>query len=103
MSDMVMSVEEVDHGTRVCVSGDLDLPAGDALEALVAPMVGPGRRVEIDMRAVDFLDSSGLGALLALSQLAGECHGTIVLKDPSSAVMSALELTQTTSMFVVAP
>ena len=103
MSDMVMSVEEVEHGVRVSVAGDLDLPAGDALEALVAPMVSPGRRIEIKMSGVDFLDSSGLGALLALSQLAGESGATIVVKEPSTAVMSALELTQTTSMFTVAP
>jgi anti-sigma B factor antagonist len=103
MSDMVMSVEEAEHGVRISVSGDLDLPAGDALEALVAPMVSAGRRIEIEMSGIDFLDSSGLGAMLALSQLAGENGATMVVKQPSTAVMSALELTQTASMFTLAP
>jgi anti-anti-sigma factor len=101
MSEMVISVEEGERGTVVLLAGDLDLPGGDALEALVAPMLEQEAKVEIQMRAVEFVDSSGLGALLALSQLAEDAGGGIVLREPSEAVIAALDLTKTAELFDV--
>jgi anti-anti-sigma factor len=54
------------------------------------------------MRDVTFLDSSGLGALIVISQLATEAGGQVVLCDPSEAVVKALDLTHTTPLFTVA-
>lgn len=102
MSEMVISVEEGERGARVLVAGDLDLPAGDALEAVVTPMIERDKQVEIEMRDVAFVDSSGLGALIVLSQLAHDAGSSLVLRDPSAAVVAALDLTHTTAMFTVA-
>jgi len=101
MSEMGISVEEGDRGPVVQLTGDLDLPGGDALEALVTPMISAGTVVEIDMAEVEFLDSSGLGALIVLSQLASEGGGNVVLRAPSKAVLSALNLTHTADIFTV--
>lgn len=101
MSEMGISVEDGDRGPVVQLTGDLDLPGGDALEALVTPMINDGTVVEIDMAEVEFLDSSGLGALIVLSQLASEGGGNVVLRDPSKAVMSALNLTHTADIFTL--
>lgn len=101
MSEMGISVEDGHQGPVVQLTGDLDLPGGDALEALVAPMIGAGTVVEIDMAKVEFLDSSGLGALIALSQLASEGDGRVVLRSPSRAVVSALNLTHTADIFTL--
>lgn len=103
MNEMAISVEEGEHGPHVLVAGDLDLSAGDALEAIVAPMLRSGAEVEVEMRRVAFVDSSGLGALLALSQLAEDEGSGFVLRDPSEAVVKALDLTQTADMFTVKP
>jgi len=101
MSEMGISVEDGDRGPVVQLTGDLDLPGGDALEALVTPMISNGTVVEIDMAEVEFLDSSGLGALIVLSQLASEGGGNVVLRAPSKAVMSALNLTHTADIFTL--
>lgn len=101
MSEMGISVEEGTQGPLVQLTGDLDLPGGDALEALVEPMIRRETVVEIDMADVGFLDSSGLGALIVLSQLAAERGGQLVLRDPSRAVVSALNLTHTADIFTL--
>jgi anti-anti-sigma factor len=102
MSEIAISVEDHAGGALVVVSGDLDLPAGDALEALVTPMIETSPDLRIQMRDVTFLDSSGLGALIVISQLATEAGGQVVLCDPSEAVVKALDLTHTTPLFTVA-
>jgi anti-anti-sigma factor len=76
---------------RVVASGDLDLEGGDRLEALVSELVRRGYDVALDLSAVGFMDSSGLGAVLSLSQGAGR----VVLDDASPAVLRVLEITGT--------
>ena len=81
---------------RVLASGDLDLDGGDRIEALVAELVARGEDVVVlDLSAVAFLDSSGLGALIALSQGAGH----VVVEDASPAVLRVFEMTGTTDVF----
>ena len=79
---------------RVLAAGDLDLDGGDRLESLVAELFTRGYEVVLDLSAVTFLDSSGLGALLALSQ--GERH--VVIEDASPAVLRVSEMTGTTEV-----
>ena len=47
------------------------------------PAARPGAQVAIDLRDVEFADSSGLGALLVLNQLAEDEGARLVLLDPS--------------------
>ena len=87
---------------RVRVVGDLDLPRGDDLERRVRPMLVPGAQVAIDLRDVEFADSSGIGALLVLNQLARDEGAELVLLDPSSQVRSVLELAAVIDLFAIA-
>ncbi len=80
---------------RVLAAGDLDLDGGDRIEALVAELLARGQDVVLDLSAVTFLDSSGLGALIALSQGAGH----VVVEDASPAVLRVFEMTGTTEVF----
>jgi anti-anti-sigma factor len=78
--------------TSVIATGDLDLDGGDRLEALVQALLRRGRNeIRLDLSAVTFLDSSGLGALIALAQ--GPGH--VWLDDASPAVLRVVEMTGT--------
>jgi anti-anti-sigma factor len=99
---ITVSTTSTDTPQRVRVTGDLDLPRGDDLELRVRPMLVPGARVAIDLRDVEFADSSGLGALIVLNQIAEEVGASLVLLDPSPSVASVLELTGTAEVFSVA-
>jgi anti-sigma B factor antagonist len=87
---------------QIRVDGDLDLPQGDDLERRVRPLLVPGAKVAIDLRDVPFADSSGIGALLVLNQLAQDEGAELVLLDPSPVVRSVLQLTATIDLFTIA-
>lgn len=63
-----VSVEPLTDGTRVGVSGELDVASAtqlrDALES-----VEPAQRVLLDLSGVSFIDSTGLHLLLQISTL----------------------------------
>jgi len=99
---ITVSTTETNNPQRVQVSGDLDLARGDELELRVRPMLERGAQVAIDLRDVEFADSSGLGALLVLNQIAEDVGASLVLLDPSPELVSVLDLTGTTEHFTIA-
>lgn len=80
-----VSIETVDR-TAICrVQGDADAASAPALrEALVA--LTAFRRVIIDFSGVPFIDSAGLGCLIAGARRMYASNGDVVLSCPRRAV-----------------
>ena len=68
-----------------------------------APISSSGAsHLTIDMARVTFVDSSGLGALVALRKAVG-ANGSVTLNNPNDFVMRVLDLTKLRNVFQVAP
>jgi anti-sigma B factor antagonist len=50
--------------------------------------------VEIDLSDTKFVDSSGLGALIAIQKTLGARNGAVLIVNPTSTVVQILELTR---------
>lgn len=59
------------------VGGEVDLTAAPVLRAEVEPYLAEGRAVVVDLRAVPFLDSAGLTALVRLAEAAQASGGSL--------------------------
>jgi anti-sigma B factor antagonist len=89
-----MSVFEVriDGDARVMVFGELDMATAPQLTSAVESVAATDSRVVVDLAAVTFMDSSGVGALcLAQSKLQAE-GGVLVLGPVSRQVQSVLQM-----------
>lgn len=92
-----------DGDGTLLVSGDLDAGSADVLERILEPIVaGPrdvrgeragGSTIVIDVRGVEFMDSSGLRTLVAASLRAGRRGGRIVLRNVGPRLWRLLEIT----------
>ena len=66
MADLRLTPASGEDGTRVAVSGDLDITAAESLDAAVAEaLAGGARQLLIDLTPTTFVDSTGLAHLLA--------------------------------------
>ena len=75
--------------------GRLDMVAAPQLRALVTETVGGGhRRLVVDLADTSFLDSSGLGALIAGLKTARQAGGDLRIAAAGEQVQMVLELTQ---------
>jgi anti-sigma B factor antagonist len=82
-------VQDADR-TLLVLQGEVDMStAGEFADALDAAVNG-GTGVEIDLRAVTFMDSSGLAVLASAHQRLGQ--GAIVLREPNRTVRSLLRV-----------
>jgi anti-anti-sigma factor len=77
----------------VVLSGDLDLAGGDAVEAAVAALVADGvNDVLVQAEGVSFIDSSGLGGLLAARALVVEASGEFRFGPMTDTVARVIDL-----------
>jgi anti-sigma B factor antagonist len=77
----------------------LDAAAAPAFKAaLEANVTGSPRRVIVDMEAVQFLDSTGLGVLVSLMKLMAQ-NGGLAIAGAQPAVRRLLQITQLDKVF----
>src|SRR4051794_16856848 len=88
-------IAEVTHdGMRaiVRVRGEIDLANAAAFHAVLDCACGECTGLDLDMREVTFLDSSGLAVLMAVYRRLGEAREAVVVHDPGPAALRALEI-----------
>lgn len=91
-----MSFEEVDRGTYVVLvpEGKFNLVAAPALKSRIDDLVAAGRaNLIVDLHAVDFIDSSGLGALIGGLKSARQSGGDVRIAAAGPQVLAVLKLT----------
>jgi anti-sigma B factor antagonist len=91
-----MSFEELDQGTHVVLApeGKFNLVAAPPIKARIDDLVAAGKaRLIVDLHAVDFIDSSGLGALIGGLKSARQQGGELRIAAPGDQVRAVLKLT----------
>ncbi len=78
----------------VTATGDLDVHAAPTLQSLVTPLSQrPGVALVIDLSAVDFIDSTGLGVLVATLKHVREAGGSLDVVTAAPRVLKVFTLT----------
>jgi anti-sigma B factor antagonist len=94
---------EVNNDT-VRVSGITELGAANsgAFRDWVRSSIRNGQRnIEVDLSQTTFIDSCGLGALIALHKTACSREGTLRLLNPQPSVQQVLQLTRMHRLFEI--
>ena len=76
----------------VVLAGEIDAYTAPELADRLTPLPGAGTDVAIDLAAVEFIDSSGLGVIIDAHRRAMEAGRRIVLAKPSAAVVRLIEI-----------
>jgi anti-sigma B factor antagonist len=86
--------------TVVDITGDLDMATAPALRQLVIQLLSTGvRLVAVDLTAADFVDSTGLGALVAALKRVRTHDGELVVICPEPRLRRIFELTELVAVF----
>lgn len=92
-------MEDMEEELVIVLGGEVD--ASNALETRhrIVGDLAPGRTVVLDLAAVDFMDSSGLGALVYALREAGACGGRLVVDNPQPRVRRLFESALVAELF----
>jgi anti-anti-sigma factor len=88
-----VGVEQVDARTVVAARGELDLATAPELEDALLPPLRDGTDVVLDLRALEFMDSTGVRVIVAAHHVAEEHGGTFSLAIvPEGPIARVLEI-----------
>lgn len=96
-----VATDEFDRSV-LTVRGAIDLQTRDELLRVAKEVLADGTpAVVLDLGAVGFIDSTGIGALVELSRDAEDVDAGLVLRRPSDRVLRILQLTGLTEAWTL--
>lgn len=94
MDDFGIDVTERNGCTVVAVKGEVDLATAPTLKNRLLELVASGsREIVVDLTATDFLDSTGLGAVVAAYKRVRAHDGNLRLVATAARVKRVFEIT----------
>jgi anti-anti-sigma factor len=90
LSTTVLEISPIDPLVGLRLAGELDLFSSSELSLALADLDGYDP-IHIDLSELTFIDSSGIGAILAFAQ-SRNGSGPVVLMNPSQAVRRAIQI-----------
>ncbi len=107
MSDSIsqpvqVTLDERPEAMVVFVTGSLDASTLTEVSAVLTEAQRDGRPLFVDLSAVTFIDSRGLGALLAANERAREGAAALRIHAPSDSVRRLLTISGVTAVIIEA-
>lgn len=101
---MEISTNQSGNITILCLSGRLDLTAGVVLKETVMKSLENGSgKIHLNLEKIDFINSSGLGAMVSVMKEIRIRHGRMTLSNLAAYVNEIFEITQLTHIFEIFP
>ena len=95
-----VSAQEGKGYFTLTVSGDLDMDSSPRFLEAIRAALKRSPRLELDLKRVSYVDSSGIAVLIQGFKLALKQSATYLLLDPSPQLMAVIELSQLRQFFV---
>jgi anti-sigma B factor antagonist len=92
------------HGCAVVeLHGELDIATGVSAWGLLATVTASEKVTIVDLAKLEFMDCSGLGALVRARAHAGSAGHALLLAAPAAAIRQVLEMTGAARLFSTHP
>lgn len=92
--DLTIAIAENGTNRTVRLDGTCDLATAPELRQALQPLVPPDvKEVTLDLSALEFIDSTGLGVILGAMRRLREGGGTLRIAGASGTVRRVLEIT----------
>jgi anti-sigma B factor antagonist len=101
MGSVELSTSVGDGQVVVVLRGELDVAEAANVAASLAVVAASGRTVIVDLEALEFIDSSGLAALVRTRQHARRAGCDLLLAAPQQQVQRMLAITRLIDVFAV--
>jgi anti-anti-sigma factor len=101
MTQLTFTHDEVAGRTLLAVAGEIDTQTTDELRGKVDELDVSHRTLVLDLHGVEFVDSSGLGALLGIKKQQDRGGGLLQLTRLSEPVARIIEITKMDRVFEI--
>lgn len=97
--ELTLDVEKTADATTVRGTGKIILASADYFQGTIRQLIPETKRIVLDLTGVEYIDSTGLGALVSVYMAAGRAQCILELSNPKQRVRDLLNLTKLASVF----
>ena len=88
---MTYNITEENNISTIYLNGEIDMDVGDKAKAEIMPLVeSASGEIHINLKDVQYMDSSGISVLIESHQKAEELGKKVVLKEISKSVLKVI-------------
>jgi len=87
---MTYQVTEENNISTVFLNGEIDMDVTDKAKDVILPLIEAGKEVHINLKDVEYMDSSGISVLIESHQKALEKNNKVIIKDVSKSVLKVI-------------
>ena len=87
---MTYQVTEENNISTVFLNGEIDMDVTDKAKDIILPLIDAGKEVHINLKDVEYMDSSGISVLIESHQKAMELGTKVTLKEISKSVLKVI-------------
>jgi len=98
-SELTLKIEKNNEGATVHCSGRITSSSSGQLQDEVRPLIPGSKRVVLDLAQVNYLDSSGLGAVVRLWMTAKKGGSELKVANLTPRIKDLFSLTNISSIF----
>ena len=81
---------EQENISTVFLNGEIDMDIADSVREVVFPLIDAGKEVHLNLKDVQYMDSSGISVLIESHQKAMELGTKVILKEISKSVLKVI-------------
>ena len=89
---MKYKVTENENVSTVFLDGEIDMDVADNVREVVFPLIDSGKEVHLNLKGVQYMDSSGISVIVESNQRAKEKNTKVELKEVSQPVEKVLAM-----------
>ena len=89
---MKFKVTEDKNISTVFLNGEIDMDIADNVREVIFPLIDSGKEVHLNMKDVQYMDSSGISVIVESNQRAKEKNTKVELKEVSQPVEKVLAM-----------
>lgn len=97
--ELKFDTEESAEKTVVHGAGKITSSTSELLQSTIRGLIHDRKHVVLDLSGVDYVDSSGLGALVSVYLAAGRADCVLELANPKQRLRDLFKLTKVSSIF----
>jgi anti-sigma B factor antagonist len=103
MSRLTLRLASEPWGTVLTATGELDVATAPELKGELASLLSEGKSVVVDLTAVTFLDSRGIGALVGATRGAREAGGDLAVVATAESHLQSIRILKLDDYLSIAP
>ena len=92
IKNMKYKVTESENISTVYLDGEIDMDVADNVREVVFPLIDSGKEVHLNLKGVQYMDSSGISVIVESNQRAKEKNTKVELKEVSQPVEKVLAM-----------